>query len=297
MKEKNKAAIAELGLLYNVIVWGSTFFIIKNTLLVISPLRLMEYRFLLAAFLTGVILIFQKKSPLKNWKEGLIMGLLLFFINAPQTLGMQFTTASNSAFITGLFIIFVPPFTYLLTRKKPSPKALIPIAVAVVGLWFLTGGIVGINLGDMMTLITAMVVGIQIVMVERLIKKGMDPFILNFHQLAWTAVLSLFFAAVTGNNISMPVDPTTIWTIVYLASFGSFLPLLIQFFAQKYISTIKVSLLFSLEPVFAALFAWTLGHELFIPERALGGLLIVAAIIMSELIEKRKSDIIKPSKA
>jgi len=289
MKQKNKSAFSELGLLYSVIVWGSSFFILKETLQFVSPTQLVGYRFLFAALIAGTILIFQRKNPLKNWKQGFVLGLMLFLINASQTLGIKFTSASNSAFITSLFIIFVPGVTYLYTKKLSSPKRLIPIFVALLGLWLLTGGIKGINNGDLITLITAMVVALQIVTVERIVQKKTDPFILNFQQLALTAFLSLLLDAFLGNKNTFSVDPRSMWNIIYLATICTVIPLLIQFFAQKHVNSIKASLFFSLEPVFAALFAWTLGHELFVPEQALGGIVIVIAVILSEIIEKRSN--------
>ncbi len=292
MKEKTKTTVSELGLLYCVVAWGSTFFIIKDILAFISPLQLVGYRYLFAGLIAGGILIFQRKNPFKNWKEGLILGLMIFFINAPQTLGLKFTSASNSAFITGLFIIFVPVFTYLLTKKTPSPKRLIPIGLALLGLWMLTGGIHGINQGDLLTLITAMVVGLQIVAVERIIKKGGDPFILLFQQFAITAIFSFILEIILGKGNSMVLDQRTVWPIIYLALMGTFFPLLIQFFAQKHVNTIKVSLYFSLEPLFALLFAWMVGQEFFVAERTIGGLLIVVAIILSEIIEKKIEKVI-----
>lgn len=287
MKERTKAAISELGLLYCVIAWGSTFFIIKDILPLITPLQLIGYRYLFAGLLAGAILFVQRKNPFKNWKEGFMLGLMIFFINAPQTLGLKFTSASNSAFITGLFVIFVPVFTYLFTKRMPSPKRLIPIGLALMGLWVLTGGIHGINLGDLLTLITAMVVGLQIVSVERILQKGADPFILLFQQFAITAILAFILEIIIGNGNIPALDQRTIWPVIYLAVIGTFFPLLIQFFAQKHVNTIKVSLYFSLEPLFALLFACMFGQELFIPERTIGGLLIVVAIILSEIIEKK----------
>lgn len=287
MKEKTKAAISELGLLYCVIAWGSTFFIIKDILRYISPLQLVGYRYLFAGLLAGAILVLQRKNPFKNWKDGLMLGLLIFFINAPQTIGLKFTSASNSAFITGLFVIFVPVFTFLLTKKIPSPKRLFPVGLALVGLWLLTGGVHGINQGDLLTLITAMVVGLQIVAVERSMQKGGDPFILLFQQFAITAIISFILEIILGNGNTAALDQQTIWPIIYLALMGTFFPLLIQFFAQKHVNTIKVSLYFSLEPLFALLFACMVGQELFKPERTIGGLLIVVAIILSEIIEKK----------
>lgn len=283
---KYKEPLANAGLIYAAAIWGSTFFIVKNSLDYIDPVILVGYRFLLAAAVLGVWLIHKRKKLFADIVPGLILGFLLWVLYVPQTVGLGFTTASNSAFITGLFVLFVPIFSLLLFGKRPRLRDLLAIVVSLGGLWFLTGGLVNANKGDMLTLITAIVYAVHILYVDKYRKRGVDPYVIAFQQFLFVGLASV----VVGSVLQLPFgigSTTTIWVVVFLALFPTFSAFVIQMVAQRIVNPVRVSLIFALEPVFAALFAWTVGGEIFAPGRAVGGLLIVAAMVVSAIPENR----------
>ena len=278
---KHKNLVADLGLLYAALIWGSTFYIVKNSLSSINPVILVGYRFIFAALILGCYLAIKKKNLFENYKQGFVLGFILWLLYVSQTIGLKFTTASNSGFITGLFIIFVPTISLIIFKKKLSFVKLISIGIACFGLWFLTGGLKQINLGDILTLISALTYALHILFADRFIKNKINPIILSFQQFFVVGLLSF----ITGilYKFSFTINSIKIFNIIlFLTLFPTVSAFVIQLVAQKFTAPVRVALIFSLEPVFAAIFAWTLGGETFIINRAVGGLLIVIAIILSE---------------
>lgn len=275
--------LAELGLLYCAAVWGATFYMVKDALAAVDPVTLVAYRFLIAA---AVLLPWARR---KHLKESAILSVILVLLYISQTIGLRYTTASNSGFITGLFVIFVPLFLLVFFRKPPTPVQWAASLVALAGLWLLTGGAGSFNKGDAMTLIAALTYAGHLLATDVYVKADADPLVLAFHQFWMTGLFSL--AAAGGAGASFAVAGLKGWAvIVFLALVPTASAFYVQMLAQRKTSPLKVSLLFSLEPVFAAVFAWTLGGEPFVASKAAGGLLIVAAMIAGEL---SKLDLLK----
>jgi len=275
-----KKRFAEIGLLYAAAIWGSTFFIVKESLENIDPIILVGYRFIIAAVLLAGICLIQKRSLFRNFKKGLILGLFIWLLYIPQTIGLGITTASNSGFITGLFVAFVPAFSFLLFKRKPSRLELVATVISLSGLWILTGGLRDINNGDLLTLIAAVTYAIHILYVDKYLREGDDPFTLCFQQFLFVGVASL----VTGLVLGLPFGigtTKTLGMVIFLAVLPTTSAFVIQAVAQKITTPLRVSLIFAFEPVFAAIFAWTLGGEQVVFYRAMGGLLIFSAMIIS----------------
>ncbi|OGF46084.1 MAG: hypothetical protein A2452_01565 [Candidatus Firestonebacteria bacterium RIFOXYC2_FULL_39_67] len=280
-KKYSKSFIAEMGLVFATILWGSSFFVIKDSLAGVSPNSLVTCRFLLAALVMAVVVKFRKKKLFSNLKAGIIVGFFLWSMSLSQSIGLGITSASNSGFITSMFIVFVAIFSVLFFKKNIAAATVIAVLIDVAGLWFLTGGLKEINTGDLLTLGTAMVCALHVLFVDRFRKQKADAYVLCFQQFLVAGVLSLAVSFVF--NLPLAVTSTkAALGIVFLALFPGVIAYLIQLKAQKYTSSIKTSLIFTLEPVFAAGFAWTLGGEKFILTGALGGLLIVIGMLISE---------------
>ncbi len=277
-----KKLISDAGLLYAAAIWGSTFFIVKDSLEFINPIILVGYRFIIASALVALLCVITRRPLFKNIKKGLVLGIFIWLLYIPQTIGLGITTASNSGFITGLFVAFVPVFSFLIFRKIPSLIGIIATLVSLSGLWILTGGMTDINNGDLLTLLAAMTYAIHILYVDKFLQEGNDPFTLCFQQFLFVGIASLAVGGIAGLPFGWG-NASTGWIVLFLAVFPTFSAFFIQVVAQKYTSPIRVSLIFAFEPVFAAIFAWTLGGEKIILHRAMGGLLIFLAMIISGL--------------
>lgn len=271
--------IADIGLLYASAIWGTTFFVVKNSLQYIDPVALCSYRFLLAALILMFFLIYNRLKLFSDLKEGLILGFFLWLIYISQTIGLVFTTASNAAFITGLFIVFIPVFLLIFFKKKPALKSLFAITVALCGLSFLTGGLIHANKGDLITLITAFAYALHVLFADKYVKNNINPYTLCFQQFLFVSLLSFL----TAFFFKLPFSVTkisVIWTILFLTIFPTLTAFVIQLVAQKNTAPVKVALIFALEPVFGAIFAWTLGGEIFVTTKAIGGLLVFLSLIV-----------------
>ena len=279
MNKKNKI-LSDIGLLYCAAIWGSTFIVTKAALEFVHPISMVGIRFLIAA---AVLLpwVIKRKNKLRHLKDGFILSFFLSLLYLTQTTGLLYTTASNSGFITGLFIIFIPVFLFIFRRKKPSLLQVFSAFTAFFGMWLLTGGMAGFNLGDGLTLIAAAAYSAHLIITDKYIKANADTILLAFHQFWMVALISLIISGVMGYPMSV-TSMNGWWIIIFLAIFPTLTAFYIQMLAQKKSEPFKVGLIFTMEPVFAAMFAWTLGGEQFMFIKAIGGLCIVSGMIIGE---------------
>lgn len=279
---------ADLSLLSITIVWGSSFILMKNLLDYTPVFAYLALRFLLASAI--LFILFRKRLKnitMKTLKLGILVGLTVFGGMALQVSGLKFTTASNSGFITGLNVVMVPVFSAIYLKKKPPIQAVIGVILAASGLFFLTGGVqFQFNLGDLLTLLCAFCFAFQIIFIDQATTEE-DPVIIAVLQIASAAVL---FTIVWGfQGFSLPVVNTTLVnTILWTGALGTAFAYGMQTVAQKYTTPTRTALIITCEPVFGAIFAWTIPNSQGITEKPglysiVGCLLIFTGMILSEL--------------
>lgn len=278
---------ADLALVYCAAVWGATFFMVKDALAGVDPVAMVAHRFFLSAFLLAPFAL-TRPSRGKHLKESFLLAVFLFLLYVSQTVGLGYTSASNSGFITGLFVLFVPLFLLLFLGQPPTKVQWASSALALGGLWLLTGGIRSANFGDAITLVAAATYAAHLLATDKFVRADADALVLAFHQFWMTGLMAAAYALLSGRSFAF--TPRSAGTIAFLATVPTLSAFFLQMWAQKTVPPVKVSLIFSLEPVFAAVFAWTLGGEAFAPARAAGGALIVAAMMAGEL---SKLDLLK----
>ena len=272
----------DIMLLAATLVWGSSFFIVKDLVASVNPFVMVAYRFLIASVFVALLAFVLKKNLLGNILEGLILAFTVWLITVLQAVGMVYTTASNSGFITAMFVVFVPIFSILLFGGKLKKSSLLAIVIDVAGLWFLTEGLKAINLGDFLTMLAAVASAFHILFIDKFGKKGLDPLVLCFQQFFFAGLLSLITALVMGYSFSI-VWGKAVYSLAFLIALPTIFSFLAQIFSQKHVDAIRASLIYTLEPVFAAVLAWTLGGEKAISVRVLGGCLIFAGMIISDI--------------
>ncbi len=272
---------SDIGLFYCAAIWGSTFIVTKGALDSVDPVVMVGMRFVLSAALL-LPWVLRRKNKTRHLREGFFLSLFLASLFITQTSGLVYTTASNSGFITGLFIIFIPLFMYLFRREKPAKLQGGSAVLALAGMWLLTGGVKGFNIGDALTLVAAASYSIHLIVTDKYVKAEADAVLLVFHHFWMVGAISFALALLRGSSLA--VSGVNAWgVILFLAVFPTMTAFFIQMLAQKYSEPFKVGIIFTLEPVFAALFAWTWGGEEFVYVKAAGGLLIVSGMIMGEL--------------
>ncbi len=274
---------ADLGLLSVTFFWGSTF-ILSKLLLVDVPLPVyMTLRLSIAAVAMNLFAVrFRKEWNAKVAQHGAVLGVLLYLSYLFQMWGIQFTSASNAGFITGLSVVLVPVFGFFFFKVRSSKNVLFGIALAVTGLLLLTGANpLHWKDGDLLVLVCAVAVAFHVIYTGRFAPEH-NIYLLTAVQLSVVALLSLLvlpFSEFTWPGLSFKH-----WEVlVYLGLFGTVFTFLMQTAMQRFTTTARTALIFAMEPVFAALFAYLVAGESLTLTGWLGGLLIVVGMISAEI--------------
>lgn len=291
MKKQLSGVIALLGA---TVIWGSAFIAQSVGMDKIGPFTFQAVRcFLAVVFLFPASALFSKGKPFWKswadpalWRSGVICGLALFAASSLQQIGLVYTDAGKAGFLTAMYIVFVP-FLGLFLGQKPGRNALLSLIPAIVGLYLLScTSVSGINKGDVLLLLCAVAFSVQILLIDRHCA-GLDGLKLNCIQALVAAVLSVPWALLTET-----VDASRIascWLpLGYAGVLSMGVAYTLQIVGQKRVAPSAAALLMSLESVFAALFGWLLLHETMTRAEVLGCLLVFAAVVISQLPEKKE---------
>ncbi|ADL43026.1 protein of unknown function DUF6 transmembrane [Caldicellulosiruptor obsidiansis OB47] len=258
MSEKRKI-LADVILLFVTMVWGSSFVLMKNTVLDMNPVAFLAVRFILAWLI--VLIIFWKNLrglKLREVLYGSIIGFFLFAGMLLQVIGLKYTYASKSAFITGLTVILVPVFVALIERKVPKINVMVGVVLAFIGLWLLSGArFSNFNFGDFLTLLADLCFVFQIISIDIFTAKdNINTVNIAIFQLMSAAFLYIMTSIVFDINlINIKFNLTSIITILVTGILGTALAFTAQVFVQKYTTPTHTALIFSAEPVFGAFFS------------------------------------------
>lgn len=254
-----KRILADGILLFVTMVWGSSFVLMKNTISQLHPLAFLTIRFAIA-WLVVTIIFWRNLKNLKT-KEivyGSIIGFFLFSGMVLQVVGLKYTYASKSAFITGLTVVLVPIFASIIERKIPKMNVIIGVIFAFVGLLLLNGAKIShFNFGDFLTLLADFGFVFQIIFIDIFTaKENVNTINIAIFQLMSAAVLYIVSSLVFGIDIlKVKLTWNSIITILITGVLGTALAFTAQVFVQKYTTPTHTALIFSAEPVFGAIFS------------------------------------------
>jgi len=288
-KIKIKAEVILLGV---VIIWGYTFPVIKNVLNIIPPFTFLTYRFFLAFSL--IYLIFRNRLRRINSltiKKGFLVGLFLFLGYFGQTVGTQFTTATKTAFITGISVVIVPIISYFWIREKIYRNSAIGVLLAMIGLWLMNtnGTIYHINLGDSLVFLGAIGFALYIVAVDIYTKK-LDYVQLVFIQLITVSLMSFLMAIIYEKEaLTFSYNSYVWWAVVLNGVFATALAFYLQNRFQKYSNPTKIAIIFSAEPVFGALFSYFILGEIIGIFGFMGGVSIFSGMFVAQIEKTEKN--------
>lgn len=276
--------LPDISLFLSTVVWGLSFTIMKAVLgNQISPYLFVFLRFSISSLLLYPMC--RTRLPSLGGPGigiGIVLGLLIYLGFITQAVGIVFTTASKSAFITGLSSIFVPFFLIAHRRRVPDPVVIAALALAGVGMFLLTDPAGGeFNFGDILTLMCAVSFAAQIYLMGLATLKH-DTLALTFVELAATAALA--GAALPFAPIHFVVTWETITALAFMAIIGTALALSVQTWAQKRTPAVRAGLIYSAEPVFAYVFAAAILGESFSSMQKIGSAIIILAVVLSELL-------------
>lgn len=282
-----------LGLLLVSVIWGTTFVAVKTALDDASPVLFVGVRFALASLAA---------LPLVRWREpgfgdamraGIPLGFVLAGAYASQTLGLTITSPARSAFVTGLNVSLVPAWALLLTGHRIARLSVLGLVLTLPGLWLLTSpGAGSWSRGDSWTLVCAVLYALYLVLVERSAKRH-APGTLLFSQLAATAAVALIAAPLIEHPRLEPTAPLLVALALtaFIATTGT---TWLQLRCQPKVGPTRTALVFASEPVFAALFSYLWFGERLGIWGWVGGGLILAGVLVSELGAAREGAAIPP---
>jgi len=277
--------MAEAALVWNTVIWGATFVVVKAALADVSPILFLALRFSLAA-VALVILFSGKRRPAWNWPAagaGALAGMFLFFGYVTQTLGLRLTSAPKSAFITGLTSVMVPLLAALVYRNRPQVSEVVGLLVATAGLGLMTlQSVAGpINPGDLLTCLCAVGFAAHIVVLGHFSER-MSFEVLSVAQVGAAAALalSLFWWA---EPFHIQWRPAVVGAILITGLLATALAFTIQAWAQQYATSTRTGLIYMLEPVFAWITSFVLVGEGLSGRAAAGAALILGGVALVEL--------------
>ncbi len=269
-----------LALVFCTLIWGATFPATKVALTQVQP-----FTFLLLRFLLGTLLVFgvmlALRGQLRAERQVLRMSVIatgfLFMGYATQTVGLRYTTASNSAFITALYVVFVP-----LVLRRFDGRTWLSAFIALSGLWFLVDPLVSVNPGDLWTLACAAAFAGHIACLEKFSRRGASPSILAWQMLFMTSVLVPAMALEAPNAAELAPTSNLLIALLICGVLATG-ALAAQIWGQKFVAAQRVALIFILEPVFAAWMAWMVLGEQLGPRGVLGSGLILVAVLLGSV--------------
>lgn len=264
------------------LIWGGTFVAVKGSLDDVSPMLFLALRFSIATVLF-VSIFFRRLSGLTGdtLKKGVILGILLCLGYGFQTYGLQYTSASKSGFITGLLVVFTPIFQWGIERRRPKLGNVIGVVLVTIGLWFLSAPAESdFNIGDGLTLVCAILFALYIVLLG-LYGKGHDAIHLTFLQLAVTT--ALLMPGLGTEKMRITFSPGSLLGLAYTGVLATVITTFLQTQYQKDTTPTRAAVIFTLEPVFAAIFAYLILKEIIGIMGIVGGALIFSGLIVSEL--------------
>jgi drug/metabolite transporter (DMT)-like permease len=264
------------------LLWGGTFVAIRDTVAAVPPALLVSSRFLGAGLLFALVLGFRRRPPSRREiAGGALSGVLMVGGYFLQAVGLRSTSAGSSAFLTCAGTLLAAFWAWLLMGERPTSRLTLGIALAMAGSALLTlrGGL-RLGAGELITLAGAALFALQVVAIARFAATT-DPIALVCVQSFVAGGVLAPFALPSAGALAT-LGGANLARFAYLLLAGSTLAPLLQVVAQRTLPAGRMGLLFALEPVFALVFAVTLGAERFEPRWWLGAGLILGAVVMVE---------------
>ncbi len=283
-----------LAILGCCLIWGTAFTVVKDVSNSIDPFLLSGLRNLIATSVLFAYFIITKKGKIlldkNSIKSGFILGVLLGTIYVSQTIGIIFTSANHSAFITCSAVIMVPVILFLFGWEKFSRKQVLSILMVAIGLVLLTlkSGLSGFNLGDLITLAAAVICAIHIVFSGLYVRKY-NFLSLIFYQFLFAGLVSfvgLFSKQAFYNFPPILFENDAIYNVLYLGLLGTLFCYFVTVWGQKHVSTTYIALIFSLEPLFASVTNYLVLNEVFTTKEFIGAVIIFVGILLYSIPKK-----------
>jgi len=282
---------SELLLLSVTVIWGSTFVITKSLLEAYPPYLYTAVRFLLSALLLFPFFVKRIRATTRSAiRHGIVLGVLLFLGFVTQTVGLKYTTASKSAFFTGMLTVFTPIVHVIAQKYLPLQHRAIKVgnvlgvALAGFGLYLLTSPAGGsFNFGDGLTLVCALMFALYIVYLDYASSEP-DKMQITFVMFVVCGMLGSF-CAFGEDPAGMTLSMMHILALLYLIIFATVITMAIQNRYQGDTTPTRAAVIFAMEPVVAATFAYVVRGEILGEIGLMGAVAILGGLLVSEFAE------------
>jgi drug/metabolite transporter (DMT)-like permease len=284
--DRRTGLLATLALLAMTACWGSTFFLIKDVLVRMPVLDFLAVRFAIAS--VALWAIFPRalgRLTRRSLRHSLVLGGLYGVAQILQTAGLEHTPASVSGFITGMYVVCTPLFAALLLHTRLTAATWGAVVLAVVGLAVLSLDGLSVGPGEVVIFLSALLYALHIVGLGAWSDAG-QVMGMTIVQLLVITVLCLVVTAPGG--VVLPSTGGDWAAVLYMAVFAAALALAGQTWAQAHLPPTRTAIIMSMEPVFAAVFAVLLGGESATARMLGGGLLVLCAMLIVELVPRRR---------
>lgn len=280
----NTQVKADIMMIVVTLFWGSSYLLMKMGLDSIQAYNMIALRFGIAFILAGII--FYKRMihiDFKTIKYGFVLGLILFLAMSVVAIGVNFTTISNAGFLFSLTVVFVPILLAIFFRKKPEQKVIVGVGFAIIGIALLTLNNNGLKIssGDFLIILGALFYAIYIIVTDKL-TKNVDSIALGILQLGFAGAWGLLFSFIFEKP-HLPNTTESWFSILALSILCSAVGFIGQTTAQKYTTPTHTGLIFSLEPVFAALFAYIFVDEVLPTRGYVGAVLVLLGVLTAKI--------------
>ncbi|RAR44215.1 DMT family transporter [Paenibacillus sp. MDMC362] len=285
---------ADLMILFITMCWGSSYLFMKMGLDSLGEFNLIALRFGLAFILAGVIFLPRlRQVNVKTIRYAMLLGFILFIMFSALTFGLKTTTTSNAGFLVSLTVVFVPLLHTFLFKKKIENRVVVSILLALTGIALLTIQLpFTFKIGDLFCIAAALCYALHINMVSTAAQK-VDTLSLGILQLGFTGL----YAFISSLLFEAPVWPNTTnsWiAVLVLSVVCTAVGFIFQTIAQKYTTAARTGLVFSLEPVFAALVGYWFAREILNSNQYLGAALVFLSVVISSVdVNVRRRSTIK----
>lgn len=272
--------LAIAALLLMAMLWGSSFVVTKGAMDRLPAIDLLTVRYGIALLVLSILSWRSLRMSLRTVGQGAIMGILFFVGQASQTLGLGMTHASVSGFLTGTYVVFTPILAGLVFRSRIARRIWYAIGFALVGLGVLSvapSSGMAFGFGEILTLIGAIAFAAHILATDRYVTPA-NAMSLTLAQTAFVVVFCAAFALPDGLVLPSGIND---WLVMgYLAIIAGAATLFLQNWAQAYVAPTKAAVIMCSEPMWAAVFAVTIGGEALTWQMALGGTAIIMAMYL-----------------
>lgn len=300
----NRGLFADISLLLVAIIWGSTFVVVQKAISFLEPFSFNGVRFLIAALILAIWLILFERQQLKSFSKallgkGALVGFFLFLGYVFQTSGLLYTTSSKAGFITGLSVVLVPLFSFLILKQSATKNAIVGVLTATVGLFLLTmKDTAALNIGDGFVFLCAISFALHIIFTGKFTNQ-FPTLLFTVVQLTTVSLLSLTGSLIVedwGKMIEQEVlyRNDVISALLITSVFATALAFFAQTNFQKYTTPTRVALIFATEPVFAAITGYVWANERLSTNALYGCFLILIGMIFSEFPARSSKDATSP---